>query len=166
MVRNKTLSPEEVKQRVDILKRFRELLKAQRDRFQAYLDSLDKQKESIESGSADDLIRHVELEEKIIADIFSIQKVIDPMEDMYKATLMIDPADVIASHEDNLVSDLKSSLEELKSEAVVRSERNKNLLSKRMSEIRAEIKTIHANPYARKPAHSGSGIPSLIDLKG
>ena len=74
------ISPAELKKRVDVLKRFKELLKAQRDRFHTYLDTLDRQKDVIEQGSAEDLLKHVELEEKIVADIFSMQKVIDPLE--------------------------------------------------------------------------------------
>ena len=80
-----TLSQSELNQRVAVIKRFKELLKAQRDRFQSYLSALDKQKDVIERGTADDLMRHVELEEKIVADIFSIQKVIDPLEEMYRS---------------------------------------------------------------------------------
>ncbi|MDR0554696.1 MAG: flagellar biosynthesis protein FlgN [Treponema sp.] len=153
------LAPEELAQRVAILKRFRELLLAQRDRFRTYLDVLDKQQDMIEKGNADDLIAHVEMEEKIVADIFSIQKVIDPLEDMYRAaypeTAGTAPAEIPG---------LKSALEELKLEAVARTERNKELLSRRMDEIRSEIKILRANPYRG----SGSAIaaPSLIDIKG
>ena len=76
------ISPEELAQRVAILKRFKILLTQQRDRFRAYLEMLDKQQEIIENGNTDDLLAHVNLEEKIVADIFSIQKVIDPLEEM------------------------------------------------------------------------------------
>ena len=161
MARKKELSQEELKQRMDTLKRFRELLKAQRDRFQAYLSAMDRQKDTIERGTADELIRHVELEEKIVADIFSIQKVIDPLDTMYKT---INLTDSETSGNENIIN-LKSTLDELKKEAVARSQRNKNLLSKRMAEIRAEIKSIRSNPYSRKQS-AYSGTPSLIDLKG
>ena len=58
-VKYKELSPNEVTQRAAILRQFRELLKAQRNRFGEYLDLLEKQKNVIEKGSADSLIRHV-----------------------------------------------------------------------------------------------------------
>ena len=63
----------ELAQRVAVLKRFKILLTQQRDRFRSYLDLLDKQQNIIESGCAEELLSYVEIEEKIVADIFSIQ---------------------------------------------------------------------------------------------
>jgi len=163
------ISPSELKQRVTVLKRFKELLKAQRDRFSAYLDTLDRQKDVIERGSADDLLHHVELEEKIVADIFSIQKVIDPLEKLYQSAKTESPPKgkpLAAKQSDGEeVISLKQALDGLKAEAVVRSERNRELLTKRMAELRSEIKTLRSNPYARR--FSGNSIvPTQIDLKG
>ena len=150
------LPPEEIMQRTAILRRLREHLKAQRERFSAYLDVLEKQKDVIEKGSAESLICHVELEEKIMADIFSIQKAINPLEELYRN-----------AHKSNGILDLKTALEALKTEAVSRSERNKNLLSRRMAELRDEIKGLRSNPYARpRAAFSDSRAPSLVDLQG
>ncbi|MDR2028598.1 MAG: flagellar protein FlgN [Treponema sp.] len=168
------ISPEEVIRRVAVLKRFRELLKAQRDRFREYLEVLDKQKDVIEQGKAEDLISHVELEEKIVADIFSIQKVIDPLEDMYRSFYPDGAAHGAARpqgpgllRDGSDVPDLKSALEGLKREAVIRSERNKELLSKRMAELRSEIKSLRGNPYAaRRSVYGGEDSASLIDIKG
>jgi hypothetical protein len=160
------LSQKEVGQRVAILKRFKELLKAQRDRFQAYLDVLDKSKDVIEQGAAEDLIRHVELEEKIVADIYSIQKVIDPLEEMYKAVRVESPAMQKEAAGDD-VPDLKAALESLKTEAVARVGRNKDLLSKRMTELRSEIKNLRSNPYTkRRQGYSDAAPPSMVDLRG
>jgi chromosome segregation ATPase len=155
------LAPAEVVRRVAVLKRFRELLTQQRDRFRAYLEVLDKQKDMIESGNAEVLLSHVEMEEQIVADIFSIQKVIDPLEDMYHAVC----SEKDAGNGD--VPSLKAALEELKTEAAARSERNKDLLSKRMAEIRQEIKALRGNPYAARPSvYASEGSASLVDLKG
>ena len=169
--KNNNLSSSEVMQRAAILRRFRELLKAQRDRFGAYLDVLDKQKDVIEKGTADSMIRYVELEEKIVTDIFSIQKVIDPLEELYRNVRKENKAvsgvfnSKISDEED--VKDLKSALEGLKTEAVSLSKRNKVLLSKRMAELRAEIKNLRTNPYVRPlTSYSESGTPNLVDLRG
>ena len=166
----KDISPGELGQRVAVLRRFKELLKAQRDRFQSYLNALDKQKDVIERGTADDLLRHVELEEKIVEDIFSIQKVIDPLEKMYQSARTeapekraVNPADKSAGEEE--VIGLKDALEGLKAEAVVRSSRNRELLAKRMAELRSEIKSLRSNAYARRKFNDNP-TPSLIDLKG
>jgi hypothetical protein len=159
------LSPEELQHRVTVLKRFRNLLTDQRDRFRAYLEVLDKQKDVIEHGSAEDLLSHVELEEKIVADIFSIQKVINPLEDMYRA--IFNPRErADGSAAGNDVPDLKRTLDDLKSEAVVRSTRNKELLSKRMLELRSEIKVLRSNPFAQRRAYSDVNTASLVDIRG
>ena len=165
------LSSLEVERRVAILRRFRELLSQQRDRFYQYLDVLDKQKNVIESGSPDDLLVHVELEEKIISDIFAIQKVIDPLEEMYKAHYSASAvrqlsSDRAKSEEISELPSLRSALEELRSEAVIRSEQNRELLALRMEELRKEMKTLRANPYAiHRSAFSGESA-ALVDIKG
>ena len=165
-VQKKDLPQEEINRRTAVLKRFRELLKAQRDRFQAYLSVLERQRNMIENGTAEELIRHVELEEKIVADILSIQKVIDPIEHLYN-TVRINPAHNANPKDNDEVINIKTALEGLKKEAVTRSERNKNLLSKRMSELRSEIKSLRSNPYNRqRSAYSGPGVPSVVDIKG
>ncbi|MCL2232716.1 MAG: flagellar protein FlgN [Treponema sp.] len=162
------ISARELKQRVAVIKRFKEVLKAQRDRFNAYLDTLDRQKDVIERGSADDLLHHVELEEKIVADIFSIQKVIDPLEKMYQTSKPA-PAKgkkAAAKHSDkDEVSGLKEALDSLKAEAVVRSERNRELLTRRMAELRSEIKTLRSNPYAKR-SRGSSSTPTHVDIRG
>ncbi|MDR1178917.1 MAG: flagellar protein FlgN [Spirochaetales bacterium] len=162
------LSPAETAQRVAILKRFRELLQSQRDRFRDYLDTLDRQKVVIEKGSADALTAHVELEEKIVADIFAIQKVIDPLEAMYR-TAYPEKYKAAAGPDEPVseVKNLKSALEDLKAEAVSRTERNRALLAGRMEEIRGEINVLRKNPYARqgRSVYGGNDSPSLIDIQ-
>jgi hypothetical protein len=163
------ISPAELAQRVAILKRFRTLLTQQRDRFRSYLAVLDKQKDIIEKGEPEELLAHVEMEEKIVADIFSIQKVIDPLEDMYHAALSgFEPSrHAPAGRDPDEVRSLKTALEGLKKEAVIRSTRNKELLSRRMAELRTEIKSLRNNPYAvRRSGFSDAGTASLVDIKG
>jgi hypothetical protein len=168
----------ELAQRVAILKRFKTLLTQQRDRFRSYLDLLDKQQNVIEAGSAEDLLTYVEIEEKIVADIFSIQKVIDPLEEMYytvisgrspqKAPAKFESANDLAASQDEVPS-LKASLEKLKSEAVIRSTKNKELLSKRMLELRQEIKILRNNPYAasaKRASFGNTNTAALIDIQG
>ena len=152
------LSSEEVERRVAILKRFRELLVRQRDRFRDYLFVLDRQKDVIEKGDARALETHVEIEEGIVAEIFAIQKVVEPLEDLYRSAYPDREADVPR---------LKSALEELKTEAVKRSERNRDLLSRQMEGVRSEIRALRANPFAvRRSVYADTGQASLVDIKG
>jgi len=159
----------ELAQRVAVLRRFKILLTQQRDRFRSYLDLLDKQQDVIESGSAEELLSYVEVEEKIVADIFSIQKVIDPLEEMYYSVISGQAPGTIPARAEGTdeVPGLKASLEKLKSEAVIRSTKNKELLSKRMIELRNEIKTLRNNPYAAKRgSFADTNAASIIDIRG
>jgi DNA-binding transcriptional regulator GbsR (MarR family) len=170
-ITNETISAEissaELAQRVAILKRFKILLGQQRDRFRNYLDLLDKQQNVIESGSAEDLLKYVEIEEKIVADIFSIQKVIDPLEEMYYTAVSGSAGSADDSRDKEEVPDLKASLEKLKSEAVIRSTKNKELLSKRMIELRSEIKALRDNPYMAKTRGFGNtNSGGIINIEG
>jgi hypothetical protein len=158
------ISPGELSQRVAVLRRFRVLLAEQRDRFHSYLEALDRQRQVIETGTAEELIAHVELEEKIVADIFSIQKVIEPLDKMYR-TVYSGSAGFSVQPGGDEVSGLKSALEGLKKEAVARSGRNRDLLSRRMAEIRSEIKALRSNPYLQS-SRSAVPFPTLVDISG
>jgi hypothetical protein len=153
------LSAEELSQRIAVIKRFREMLQAQGDRFREYLNILNKQQDVIERGNTEALLSYVELEEHIVKDIFDIQKVIDPLEKMYR--------DLSPTCGEAEITGLQASVEMLKQETAIRSARNRDLLSKRMTEIRSEIKSLRGNPYAtRRSIYAGSGPPSIIDVKG
>jgi type I site-specific restriction-modification system R (restriction) subunit len=159
---------EELSRRIAVVKRFRALLQEQRDHFHSYLEVLDRQKDVIEKGNAESLLNHVELEEKIVADIFSIQKVIDPLEEMYQAAVSgYNRAETFHAQENTGVPALKAALESLKTEAAVRSRENRELLSRRMEEIRDEIKILRGNPYLQKrPVYGSIDTASLIDITG
>jgi len=172
----KEISPGELSRRVAIVKRFKELLKAQRDRFNAYLNSLEKQKDAILGGTADDLVRHVELEEKIVSDIFSIQKVIDPLEKMYHSIRTDDTpfggimgrgSKVPEADDREDIMSLKEALQGLKSEAIIRSNQNREFLAKRMAELRSDIKSLRSNSYSRRQSVFGNiAGASQIDIQG
>jgi len=155
-----TISEDELAQRVAIVRRFRELLIQQRERFHNYLAVLEKQQAIIKTGSAEELLAQVELEEQIVADIFSIQKVIDPLEDMYRTRVPFSPADDVPA--------LKVALENLKTRAISQFEYNKDLLSSRMAELRTEIKELKNNPFvgASRSLYQNPVTASLVDIEG
>ena len=65
------------------------------------------------------------------------------------------------------VTTLKEALEGLKAEAIIRSELNRELLSKRMAELRSEIKSLMGNAYTRgRTGFNSAAVPSQIDIKG
>lgn len=152
------VSETEVASRVALLKRFRALLFRQRERFESYVAVLDKQKDSIETASVEDLAAHIELEEKIVADILAIQKVIEPMRDVI-------PKTAFAGYPD--AANIEAAIEALRGETAARVVRNKDLLSTRMDAIQAELKALRGNPFARrKSLFAAEQAPGLIDIKG
>ena len=162
-----TISAEELAQRVAVLRRFRELLVQQRERFHRYLALLDKQETVIQTGSAAELLTQVELEEQIVTDILSIQKVIDPLETLYQAAVFSTTTATAAAPADD-VPTLKVTLENLKSQAAARSAHNRDLLSARMVELRSEITELRNNPLANasRSKYQNSVSASLVDISG
>jgi hypothetical protein len=154
------ISEGELTQRMAVVKRFKELLEQQRERFRSYLTALDRQQLAISTGSVDEITAHVELEEQIVEDIFSIQKVIDPLEIMYNNAGPYLPA--------NDVSALKAALEDLKIRAAARAGQNRDLLSSRMAAVNSEIQAIKNNPFISKVRNAlyQNVSPSLVDIMG
>lgn len=174
------LSQAELDQRVAVLKRFRELLANQRDKFRSYMDLLGHQKRDIESGDVDALVAHVEAEQGIVAEIFAVQKVIAPLEDLYRAVYHTDgnsdglsqvtaseaAGSATSSNSPQGISELKNTLETLKNEVVQRNTENQALLKQRMDMLRHQIMSVN-NPYTkRKSVYTQSAEPENLDIKG
>jgi hypothetical protein len=141
-----------VQQRIAFVKWFRELLIKQCEHFRLYLNVLDKQKVTIEQGNIDKLTQYVELEERIVADIFSLQKVIDPVEIWYRSP---DARDI---------SRLKAILGDLCTKAIIQSGQNRELLSTRMVKISAEIQSLQKHPYRSWYPAYNTDTSAFIDI--
>ncbi|MDR1955770.1 MAG: flagellar biosynthesis protein FlgN [Treponema sp.] len=139
-----------------LVNRLQELFTAQETRFCRYLAVLDKQQEAIEAGRGEDILCYVELEEKIGAELLSIQKVVLPLEKLYHTAY---------AAEGNGITSLRSALEARKNEVVLKSKRNRELLVNRMAALRSQIQTIQASPLRRAPVYAIAGIPSVIDIR-
>ena len=149
----------ELGQRVAALKRFRELLVQQRAKFENYLKVLDHERADIESGDVDKLAAHVEIEEAIVSEIFTFQKVIDPLERIYRSAYP-------AAAEDPDLPELRGTLEELKVEVLRRNAENRALLKRKMEIVRNEI-TGFRNPLsARASVFARQGEGALVDIQG
>ncbi|MDR0684851.1 MAG: flagellar biosynthesis protein FlgN [Spirochaetaceae bacterium] len=154
------LSESEVKNRVSVLRRFKGLLIEQRQRLHSYIEILDRQKDVIEKGGTEDLMAHVEMEEKVVAGIISLQKSIEPMRSMYELAA----AD---GDTETGIPELNLTLEKLKNEAARRAENNKTLLQKRMAAMRNELKSLRSNPYSkRKSIYTDNQSATLFDISG
>jgi hypothetical protein len=152
------LPPAELEQRVAVLRRFRELLVQQRDKFHAYMNLLENQRSDIESGDIDALVAHVEIEQGIVAEIFAVQKVIAPLEDMYRAAY--------AGSVPQGIPQLQKTLETLKDNVIERTAANQALLKQRMDMLRNQIMSIN-NPYAkRKSVYAQTPESRSLDISG
>jgi hypothetical protein len=149
----------ELDRRVAILHRFRELLIQQREKFRRYLDVLDRERDDIEEGDVDTLASHVEMEEQIVSEIYTFQKAIDPLEEIYRAAYP-------AASEDPELPAIKGSLDQLREEVLRRNAENRTLLKRRMEMVRAEIAGFRSPLKARASVYAGSGGGTLVDIEG
>jgi len=152
----------ELEKRKALLLRLRGLLLDQRGKFERYLDVLDHEKGDIESGDVDRLVAHVEIEEAIVSEIFTFQKAIDPLEDLYRAALGTAMTDQ-GWHE---VHGLRDSLQDLKKEVLKRNEENRGLLKARMEVLRCEVLALRRPLAMRHPSYGGADSGSMLDIRG
>ena len=141
---NNELSQEEIEQRVAVLKRFRKLLEQQRAKFQEYLSVLEKQECSIMDENEETIFAHAELEGQIVSSISNLQRVINPIEDMYKN---------MGSPKMSEIHELKCELEKLQNEVLEQNEKNRELLKMQMEELKEKLNEMNNpkfNPYAKR----------------
>ena len=152
-----SLSRQEIDQRVAVLKRFKALLQEQRKKFSDYLVVLETQERSIHEENIDAIVHHTELEQSIIGDIFTIQKVIDPIEEMYRFGM--------PDKDDSEVVRLKADLEKLQEQVIDQNKKNRQLLESRMDNLRQEIIAISPNySYAAKIFIKQDSRAGLVDI--
>ena len=152
-----TLNDSEIAERVAVLKRFRTLLEKQRLKFREYLTVLEKQEKSIADENSDAVLRHTELEESIIAEIFTIQKVIDPLEYMY--------TNICRNTEHSDIPHLKTDLDDLQKRVLAQNKKNRELLRTHITGLRQQIASLK-RPYAHKESiYAGTArTAALVDL--
>lgn len=139
----KEISKEELDERIAILKRFRKLLEQQRNKFQEYLMVLESQEGRIEMEDGDSIMAHAELENQIVKNLASLQKVIVPIQGMYKAIMPGVPARDNAN-----VEQLQLDLANLQKQVLAQNERNRNLLQAQMGKIKNQLGNMNLmNPY-------------------
>jgi hypothetical protein len=147
---------DELDERVQILHRLRRYLEQQRDRFLRYLQLLEQENTVIRAGNVDRLQHYVELEQMIITDIFTFQRAIDPLAELYRHAY---------PHREPSIVTLKSRLQQIREQALIRNEENRRLLQERLESLRLEMKEVRrrgkppVSPYARL------GEPTLVDIR-
>lgn len=160
------ISETELAERVALLKRFKELLQKQREKFRDYLGVLEKQAEVIKKEDTEALLVHTEIEQQIVANISSLQKVIQPIEEMYiKAGL---DSEDDGFYQDKIeIPTLKTDLAKLQQEVLEQNNKNRELLKTQMASLRQRIEGIK-NPYRfNKSIYSSTeNTASIISIEG
>ncbi len=135
------ITQEELNERVALLRKFRSLLEQQRNKFQEYLNVLEKQNDSIESQNTEKLIAHTELEQQVVKNIANLQKVIIPMSKMYRAAVPM-----AHTAEDDSIEQLETELNTLQDKVLKQNKINRDLLRVHIETIRNQIQAFK-NPY-------------------
>jgi len=141
------------KQGAAVVRRLREMLLRQRERFQQYLAILEQEEKDIRDGDAEKLLTHVELEQSVIADISTLRRVIVPLEGLYQAAY---------PEPETTIPPLARTLEKMGAQVVERNSRNRALLARSMEDLRREIASLRAWPRAGSPF--AEVVPTLVDI--
>lgn len=150
------LTPEELDRRVGLLKKLKQNLLLQREKFQNYMKVLDAEKDSIENDQIDHLETQVKFEENLVLEIHNFQKVIDPLEDVLHQAY--------PQAQDTEVAEIKTSLENLRQQVLEKNQSNRKLLSSRMEAVRGEILRIRPKNRGKNPYGSSSQVSTLVDI--
>ena len=149
-----TLHDYEITDRVAVLKKLRDALLSQREKFRRYLTVLEHQQQDIFEEDSEKLEAHVELEQSIVREIYAVQKVIDPLQDMYRMNYPQRESEIPA---------IEESLARLQERVLQRNRKNQNLLRDHMATLRHRIDDVRA-VRARRSSFSGQPTPSLVDI--
>jgi DNA repair exonuclease SbcCD ATPase subunit len=140
-------------ERVSILRRLREMLLRQREKFQGYLDSLEREESAIAGGDVERLQAQLTYEREVVAEIRALAKVIRPLEDLYQAAY---------PEREDTVPALQAALRKMGARVQERSARNRAALKAKMEDLRMEISGLRAWPRPRSPFREVT--PTLIDI--
>lgn len=146
---------EEIDQRVAILTRLREALLKQREKLGRYLLVLEHQEQDIVHEDVEKLQQHVELEQSIVRELCAMQRVIDPLRDMYR---------VAQPDGDDQIPEISRSLETLSERVKLRNKHNRELLREHMGELRKKIVDIR-NGRPVRSVYAEQTAPSMVDIR-
>ena len=149
------LTQKEIDERIAIIKKFRSLLEQQRAKFNEYLHVLESQERNITNGNGEALVVQTELENQIVSNIASLQKVIVPFEALYRSS----GAASYSPSQAKPVSSVQKDLEQLKQQVLEQNTKNQTLLKSNMSQIRQQIGQLR-NPYKYSRSIYAEKVPS------
>ncbi len=146
----------EIEERVAVLRRFREALLRQRERFSRYLEMLEQQPPGENDGDRPDpeqLEIHVEMEQAIIHEIASIEQVIEPLQLMCREHDSEGAADI---------PKLQAALDRTRDEVLRRTARSRELLKQEINSLRSEISGLRI--MRRRQSLYATPEPTTVDI--
>lgn len=138
-----TLTQEELDERIAILKRYRALLEQQRNKFQEYLNVLEKQSDALADHSAGKAAVHSQIEDQLVSQLANLQKVISPMEKLYEEKHV-----ATMSFDNDPIPDLKNELTRLKERVLMQNYQNREMIQERLIETKPVVQNFR-NPYSK-----------------
>ena len=156
------ISEEEVHERAALLRRFKSLLEEKRKKFREYLNALEELEKTIAVRDTERIEQQSILGEAIVGEIYTIQKVIDPIEAMYRD---MGSAKASAADEERVIPELQADLSKLQCDIEKQNKRNRSLLKSAMGQLRGEIARLK-KPYARKNVFATeSDSATVVDMR-
>lgn len=149
------LTEREISDRVALLKRFRAMLEEQRARFRSYLSVLDSQEAAIETGDTDKVLAYAEMEQQVLSEILSLQKVIDPLQEVYNESF---PGG------DEQIVNLQEGLSRLRDQVLARNESTRAFLTKQKEALKARIEGLNF-PRAKRSVYASVPQPGMLDIR-
>ena len=159
------LTQTEISERIAVLHRFKVLLMQQRNKFAEYLQVLEAQENSIASEDVDKIVEHSQLGQSLISEISMIQKVIVPIENLYKDIRTKSPDFSHSAFRDevNETEHIQKDLQRLKATVLEQNQKNAERLKNHMSGLRQQIADLKLRRTATSP-FSSDDTASLIDI--
>jgi len=127
------------------------------------LNVLEKQQTVIQNQDTEALLVHTEIEQQIVANIQNLQKVIEPIEQMYISSSL----DSEKNNLDIEIPTLKTDLAKLQKDVLNQNNKNRELLKTQMAQLREKIDGLK-NPYKyNKSIYSKSdSTATIISIEG
>ena len=141
--------------RQNILRKLRDALSRQRDRLFGYLGQLERQEQAIVDDDLAALQEHVQVEQQAMLEMHALQRVIDPLEELYAAAY---------PRQEESVPELRNSLAAVHDKVLARNAVNQRLLQDRLTAVREEIQGLRARTTQASPFAS-IGAPSMLDVR-
>ena len=146
--------PDNIGQRVSILRQLKKNLQKQRTRLMDYLDILEQESRDIDQGNLEKLTAHVEMERAVVHEIQTLQKVILPLGKLYRAEY---------PDKEREIPVLEKSLKELTEHILKRNEVNRGLLKREIAKIEKEISRVHL-PVRKNNLFNLQEVSTLVDI--